>query len=659
MSSRRAALALAGFLILAVAWTWPLTAHLSNRIPHDLGDPLLNTWILWWNAHAVPFTARWWSPPILIPVRGALALSEHLAGLGLFSTPVQLLGGSPLLAYNVCLLLSCALSGWFAYLLVMRLTASTPAAIVAGIAFATAPYRAGQLAHLQVLTSQWIPAIFLALHGYAETRRRRWLAMFALTWLLQATSNGYFLLFLPVLIGLWLLWFVDWRRAPRAGLAIIATWIGAALPLIPALLEYRRVHADLGLVRQAGEIVRFSAAAASFTHTAPMLRFWSASAVPTQEDYLFPGVTGLAVILLAIGWSAYRRSGGGTAPLPDTRRRLTRALAFYVLAAIAMWACACGPGADAGITNWWRPYRLLALLPGYDGLRVPARFAMLAAFCLSIAAGLSIARLHQLAGRAFPAIVLAALAGLVLDGAMEPMPLGVPPARTLLPPGNAAVLELPADDARVNVAAMYRAIEHRRPIVNGYSGYSPPHYTILSLALRRGDASPLLTLAAGHPLTIVVNDQYDAGGDFQKLVEAVPGIERFSVTNAGTVFTVPAQPVGRTPSAGLPIAFQPHDAGGQQLVLDLATPQIVRTVTFNLRWHYPELGERLRIDRSDDGQAWEQVWLGWTGSPAVAGAIADPLVVPITIPLNDIRARYVRIYPAPYWMAREVGVRGP
>ena len=631
-----------------MAWTWPLAAHLSSRVPHDLGDPLLNTWILWWNAHAVPFTARWWSPPILIPVRGALALSEHLAGLGVFSTPVQLLGGSPLLAYNLCLLLSYALSGWFAYLLVLRLTASTPAAIVAGVAFATTPYRAGQLAHLQVLTSQWMPAIFLALHGYAESGRRRWLALFALAWLLQATSNGYFLLFLPVLIALWLLWFVDWRRAPRVGLAIVAAWIVAALPLVPALLEYRRVHADLGLGRQAGEIARFSATAASFTHAAPMLRFWPASDVPTQEDYLFPGVTALAVILLALGWSVFRR-----------RRGDTRALTFYVLAAIVMWACACGPGADAGVPNWWRPYRLLTLLPGYDGLRVPARFAMLASFCLSIAAGLSIARLDQVAGRAFPAIVAAALAGLALDGAMDPMPLGAPPPRTLLPPGGAAVLELPADDARVNVAAMYRATEHRRPIVNGYSGYSPPHYTILSLALRRGDRSPLLTLAAGRALTIVVNHQYDGGGDFERLVEGVPGVERFSVTSAGTVFTLPAQPRLVTPPAGPPIAFQPHDAGGQQLVLDLLTPQVVRAVTFNLRWHYPELGERLRIDRSDDGRVWKQAWLGWTGGLALTGAIADPLIVPIRIPLDDIRARYVRIYPAPYWMGRELRVSGP
>ena len=205
-----------------------------------------------------------------------------------------------------------------------------PAAIVAGVAFATAPYRAGQLAHLQVLTSQWMPAMFLALHGYVETRRRRWLVPFALAWLLQAASNGYFLLFLPVLIGLWLLWFVDWRRTPRVGLAIVATWIVAALPLVPALLEYRRVHAELGLGRQADEIVRFSATAASLTHVAPMLRFWRASAVPTQEDYLFPGVTGIAVILLALCWSLFaaiaRRYDASTdrAARHDSRARLLR-----------------------------------------------------------------------------------------------------------------------------------------------------------------------------------------------------------------------------------------------------------------------------------------------------------------------------------------------
>jgi hypothetical protein len=85
----------------------------------------------------------------------------------------------------------------------------------------------------------------------------------------------------------------------------------------------------------------------------------------------------------------------------------------------------------------------------------------------------------------------------------------------------------------------------------------------------------------------------------------------------------------------------------------------VRGVSFNLRWHYPELCERLLIEQSDDGQAWRQAWLGWTGALAVAAAIEDPLVVPVQVPLPDIRARYLRIYPAPNWLGRELRVVGP
>ena len=81
---------LALFTILAIAWTSPLALHLSNRIPHDPGDPILNTWILWWNAQALPFTREWWDAPFLYPLHGALALSEHLAGIGLIATPLHM-----------------------------------------------------------------------------------------------------------------------------------------------------------------------------------------------------------------------------------------------------------------------------------------------------------------------------------------------------------------------------------------------------------------------------------------------------------------------------------------------------------------------------------------------------------------------------------------
>ena len=44
------------FAALSIVWTWPVGAFLASRIPHDPGDPILNTYLLWWNATALPFS---------------------------------------------------------------------------------------------------------------------------------------------------------------------------------------------------------------------------------------------------------------------------------------------------------------------------------------------------------------------------------------------------------------------------------------------------------------------------------------------------------------------------------------------------------------------------------------------------------------------------
>ena len=80
---------LLGFSALAVFWTWPAAASLTTRIPHDPGDPVFNIWILWWKAQATPFTETWWNAPMMWPMTGAMALSEHLVGLSVVATQLQ------------------------------------------------------------------------------------------------------------------------------------------------------------------------------------------------------------------------------------------------------------------------------------------------------------------------------------------------------------------------------------------------------------------------------------------------------------------------------------------------------------------------------------------------------------------------------------------
>ena len=69
------------YLLLTIALTWPLLLHPGSRVPNDLGDSLLNMFLLGWNAREVPFSPHWWNLPMFFPIPGALAFSEHLLGL--------------------------------------------------------------------------------------------------------------------------------------------------------------------------------------------------------------------------------------------------------------------------------------------------------------------------------------------------------------------------------------------------------------------------------------------------------------------------------------------------------------------------------------------------------------------------------------------------
>jgi hypothetical protein len=649
---RSTLLVLTTFLLLAIAWTWPVAAHLTSRVPHDAGDPLLNIWILWWNAQVMPLTERWWNASMMWPVPGAMALSEHLLGLSLFATPLQLAGASVLTAHNVVLILTYAMSGFFAFLLVRWLTGSMLAGICAGLAFGFSPYRASQLSHIQVLSAQWMPLALLGLHAFLQTGRRWWLVVFGGAWLLQALSNGYFLLFFPILIAAWLAWFVDWRHAPRRGLELVAAWVVSSLPLAPILWKYYSVHSALGLRRTVPELRDFSATAASFFQSAPMIRFWPESGTANYELFLFPGLT--VLILTAIGIVAAFLPGAAG-------RRSTRSpVIFYSLAALLMAALALGPGGQGNEpASPLYPFTWLLWLPGFDGVRVTARFAMIVTLCLAVTAGFGAAWLAALGRRWQVLLGVAAVGGLALDGATEPVPILTPPGRLMLPDvRDPAIVELPMDNIYVSVAAMYRSMAHRQPLINGYSGHFPPHYNVLTLSLAGGDTSALLALGHRRPLVIVVNDQRDPGHGYRTMIENIPGIKYAGITAGGSTFVLPAQAPPRQPPRGQVLAATTRVTGRYQLEIDLSSPHFVSGLEFDLRDRYRDLSSRFRIEMSDDGQVWREAWTGWTGRFAIDAMLADARRAPLRVPLSGERARYIRLYPASEWMTAEIRVTG-
>ena len=357
------------YLALTVALTWPLVTQLGTAVPQDLGDPLLSTWTLWWNAAVVPLTDRWWDGPIFFPAPDALTLSDHRIGIGLISTPAIWLGASPLTAYNLAFLASfvlCALAG---YALGFALTGQHGAAFLAGLVFGFNPFRAGHIPHLELLCSYWLPVALLALHRWGETRKPGWLVALSAALTLQALTSVYYFAFFSVIVGLWLVWFVRLRLTFKDFLAL-GTSLAIPLVLItPILLHYRRAHHAMGLARTMEDLEAFSADLVGLITTPQTLALWNSPlSWDKGEGALYPGAVAVALVVAGLLASAPPPAPAWPAWLQRVRRGVLVAAAIAAVAATipAVW----GPvatelmGLRISISQSFKPVSLAIVLAG-------------------------------------------------------------------------------------------------------------------------------------------------------------------------------------------------------------------------------------------------------------------------------------------------------
>src|SRR5438094_4376350 len=129
----RHAAAAAGFAGLAVAWSLPLSLHLSTDVPGGgLGDNVVFLWNFWWMRVAIASGAGFFhTSEIFSPAGTDLALHTHTALPAFIGS--TLLGSLPLTAaLNITTLAALSLNGFCAYLLAWRIARDRCAAILAG-----------------------------------------------------------------------------------------------------------------------------------------------------------------------------------------------------------------------------------------------------------------------------------------------------------------------------------------------------------------------------------------------------------------------------------------------------------------------------------------------------------------------------------------------
>ncbi len=394
------------FLLLAIGITDPLWLHLHTAVPSDIGDPLLNAWILAWDAHALlDRPQHLFDANIFFPLPNTLAYSEHLLATALLAMPLQIVSGQPLLAYNLTLLVSFALSGLGMYLFCLRWTGRRTAALIAGLTYAFAPYRLASISHLQLLTVQWLPFSVLALdqlldcigqgyEGIPSSERGQggiWKAMvlFVLFTALQMLSSWYLAVFTALVLLLYLsVWIgrYGWQRMLQALLWLCLGGIVVALVVIPAAIPYLQMLPHLEATRPAEMVSLLGARPSDFLAAAPWVRLAGPLSEGyrerpgfTEEHMLYPGLlvaflTLTSIMLFARGAIAQKR-------YLATHWRVGLLMLTMVVALLLT--------VDG-------PYRELArLLPSLRVIRAPARWMVVVTFAIAGLTGYALAQLQR------------------------------------------------------------------------------------------------------------------------------------------------------------------------------------------------------------------------------------------------------------------------
>jgi hypothetical protein len=532
------------YLLITALLFHNLLPVLTTSLPGDLGDPLLNTSILAWNANHLPLSAGWWDFPSFAPLSGVTAFTEHLLGAYPVTSPIVWETGNAVLAYNVLLLACFPLNGLATYALVRELTGSASGALVGGCAFAFAPFISNHLPHVQMLMAFGMPLALVALHRYANHGRGRDLVWFGIAWLDVLLSNAYFLVFFPILVTLWMAWFVR-RIAMRRWLAVVATAALATLPLLPLLIGYHTRQTAYGFARNYGEVLAFSAGVHSLAGVSYFSVLWKEWLPATySEASLFPGFTIAALALVGIAYGT--RS--------DEHRAWRRVALFYFAGTFLMWTFALGP-----VVRWsavrvpprYGPYWLLLHLPGAFSIRVPARAWLPGILCLAVCAGFGAATLaSRRHGRWLIAVFVALIAA---EGwfAVDTPRVPTPPALDVGVPRGALVLDLPMNADYGDARAQYLAVLGEYRVVNGYSGYSPPHHAPLSQALLRRSPQVFEPFRARADLYVIVRPEVEqASIDW---LEMQPRIGRLPDVGDWRVYRLPREGSGPEPPPVLPL----------------------------------------------------------------------------------------------------------
>ncbi len=522
---------------------WPLPVQMLNWLP-DTGDPVLNTWILSWDTHALLTNPlQLFNANTFYPLQNSLALSEHMLPHVLIFAPVYLITNNPILASNILYFCAFFLTGLSMFWLVKELTGDYWAALFAGIAFTFCPSRMAQLGHVQLLTFFYMPLVFLFFERFRKSLSWKHGILFAIFLLLQTLCSyylGYFTVIGIFLYGSWYL--VKDKLYQKSSFIFKSLVLGMFYfaGVMSLTWPYLIVKKQWNLTRTLSDLFQGSVDLCTSYFVTPYsnLLYGSFSEAVNQDRYFWelPNFPGIVVILLTLTglflFLKYR-----------DKYRFNRGP--FVLIGVVAFILSLGPFLifNKHVTFFQLPYFwFYDIVPGFSSLRVPARLGVMVMFVLTIISAYTIAELHQFnlpkTLQKYSLIPLALIFLMLCENInipihTEPISFNNSPSRRDMlrlkdDTSAKAILHFPIYNNLLENKLGHRIYEymllstiHWKPIVNGFSGYYP-QITREMVSVGHEFYKPANTwaLAAMGVNRVVVHKKYSSSKDLLNVKKA-------------------------------------------------------------------------------------------------------------------------------------------
>lgn len=456
-------------LAAAIVHTWPLATAPGALSLHYNSDVMLNEWIITWIQHQLPrapldlFDAN-----IFYPAKNALAFSEPLIVPALLGYPVRLLGGSPVLVHNLLLIAGLTMSVVAAYALAFRWTKDPAAGLLAGFVFTFNPQTLMRIEHLQAVHAYGLPLSLLAADTLLDRGERRHAVRLGLLLAVMGYTSGYLVVF--ALVAIAVLVSARVRVLDRARLTGLLTAAVIAVVLVsPLYLKYTQVADEQQMRRPVESVYQFSASPDGYI--ASYSRFhhwlWQAGAPREFPDAYFPGLIVVALACAGVVGAGVRSGGRG---------RIITMLGLCAVGGVLSL------GTRTPLYGWLYDYA-----PLISSLRAAGRFGILFLLGTGVIAGFGFAWLRGAMGPGSlrATVTAAVLLAVNLEQLRAPLTFspfkGIPGVYALLAdaPGPVVLVEAPfhlPETIFLNGEYVFNSTAHWRPLMNGYSGYTPATY---------------------------------------------------------------------------------------------------------------------------------------------------------------------------------------